>query len=132
MLIALKPYLAFVTDNNPVNHNQWSYIPLMGTQVNDRDICNRKSNFFYNNLVESKLKLNQPFAAFQKWDGIVDKANINYSNCFITRVKLIKDHKIAEFNYKFYHSILPCNKNLFKWRIKNSTFHNEITFREFL
>ena len=51
LLIALKSYLAFVTENNPVNHNHWSYIPLMGTQVNDRDICNSKSNFFY--LVES-------------------------------------------------------------------------------
>ena len=33
------------------------------------------------------------------------------------KVKLIKDKKICEFNYKMLNNCLPCKTNLFKWNI---------------
>ena len=37
---------------------------------------------------------------------------------FSTKVAQEKEIKLKEFNFKLLHNILPCNKNLAKWRIK--------------
>ena len=42
------------------------------------------------------------------------------SPSFLTRVKQMKDHKVAQFNFKFFHLILPTNKNLCKWKIQST------------
>ena len=33
------------------------------------------------------------------------------------RVEIIKEKKLAEFNYKILHNILTCGEHLFKWKI---------------
>ena len=43
----------------------------------------------------------------------------NIRTVYTTKIKKITDRKIAEFNYKVINNILPCNKNLTKWRIIN-------------
>ena len=35
---------------------------------------------------------------------------------FYNKVFKIKDQKLAEFNFKVFHKILPCSKNLKKWK----------------
>ena len=34
------------------------------------------------------------------------------------KVKVIKDRKLAETNFKILHNILPCNLNLHKWKLR--------------
>ena len=36
----------------------------------------------------------------------------------------MKDHKLAEFNFKWYHKILPSEQNLFRWKIQNTDICN--------
>ena len=37
---------------------------------------------------------------------------------FSTKVVQTKEKKLKEFNFKLLHGILPCNKNLFRWKIR--------------
>ena len=39
---------------------------------------------------------------------------------YMAKMKLIKDKKLAETNFKILNNILPCNKNLQKWGKKDS------------
>lgn len=41
-------------------------------------------------------------------------------NVYNVKVKLESEIKLKEFNYKMIYGILPCNKNLHKWRIRSS------------
>ena len=46
---------------------------------------------------------------------------INISKTYTIKIKLIKDKKISEFNFKLLNNILPCKKNLFKWKIMSNS-----------
>ena len=39
---------------------------------------------------------------------------------FTKRVKLEKEIKLKEFNFKLLHGILLCNRNLEKWKLKSN------------
>lgn len=41
-------------------------------------------------------------------------------NAYKVKVKLEKEIKLKEFNFKMIYGILPCNKNLCKWRIRST------------
>ena len=41
------------------------------------------------------------------------------SKSYIFKYKFIKHKKIAAFNFKILNNILPCNVNLYKWKIQN-------------
>ena len=41
-----------------------------------------------------------------------------YRQVFTNKVKIEKEIKLKEFNFKLLHGILPCNKNLEKWKIR--------------
>ena len=44
-----------------------------------------------------------------------------FEKCYKNKILSVKDKKLAEFNYKLIHNILPCNKNLKKWnKVENS------------
>ena len=44
-------------------------------------------------------------------------ATINISKTYTIKLRLIKDRKICEFNYKLLNNCLPCKTNLVKWNI---------------
>ena len=77
-------------------------------------LVHKKSKFYYNHLVEEK---NLSRVSENYW--------INFTRLRITRedllksyvskVKHIKDKKLAETNFKILNNILPCNRNLRKW-----------------
>ena len=46
--------------------------------------------------------------------------DVNYSHIYILNVTKMRDKKIAEFNFKVLHCILPCGVNLTKWKQKNN------------
>ena len=43
-----------------------------------------------------------------------------YCRVFTNKVKSEKEIKLKEFNFKILHGILPCNKNLEKWKIRGN------------
>ena len=43
-----------------------------------------------------------------------------YRQVFTNKVKTEKEIKLMEFNFKLLHGILPCNKNLEKWKIRSN------------
>ena len=53
----------------------------------------------------------------------IDDANDDQlSNMYLHKIKDMKEIKLREFNFKIIHGILPCNLNLFRWKIKDSNF----------
>ena len=42
----------------------------------------------------------------------------DFTFVFMTKIVQEKEIKLKEFNYKLLHGILPCNKNLMKWKIR--------------
>ena len=58
---------------------------------------------------ETLPQLLQPFCSV---DDVID--------VFTRKLLLEKEIKLKEFNFKLLHGILPCNKNLKRWQIKES------------
>ncbi len=102
----LKPYLLLITDNNPdgdINneHNQSTYIVS-------------KSREYYKRFVKNKIQT--PWLE-RKWCDELEYPDPFPSSTYVDKIKNVKDNKIAEFNFKVLHFILPCNKHLKTWRI---------------
>ncbi len=53
------------------------------------------------------------------WKHVLQIENINFSKVYNDKILSVGDKKIAEFNFKILHQILPCNYKLFKWRKKD-------------
>ena len=87
--------------------------------INEKHIIkDQKSKFFYKCLVQQK---EQPSYMQNVWEKIFttnDTSDIDWPIAFTKKVKNIPDKKIAEFNYKILNNLLPCNKNLFQWKLK--------------
>ena len=113
---ALKPYMYMVDHHTPEHDRNigWSYIPLRDDNI--VNIYKLKSKFFYNCIIDKITEV--PYTLI-KWEQLFCDIDINFPHCFISRIKNIKDYKLAEFNYKFYHSILPTDKNLCRWKIQD-------------
>ena len=81
----------------------------------DFDLSDKKSQFFYQNLIKQKVE-----SPYQEniWRKVFqDLHDINFEKIYISKIKFCPDSKLAEFNYKLLHLILPCLVNLNKWRI---------------
>ena len=75
-----------------------------------------KSKQYYIRFVDIKVKDVLP---------VSDYLAVHGENCFETdafhcKIILEKEIKLKEFNFKVLHGILPCNRNLKNWRIKDS------------
>ena len=53
------------------------------------------------------------------WDNIFPNKP-TWQEIWSTRVKTQTDNKLAEFHFKLIHRILPCQENLYKWKLSNS------------
>ena len=126
-LLAIKPYLQFIKDNNPLCvSNSWTSIPLYIHKSIPIEINTKKSSFFYRNIVNKSIchPLSENF-----WKNMFQNETILFDKCYLNRIKFLKDHKLAQFNFKFYHRILPTDKNLCRWKIQDSdkcTFCNNL------
>ena len=97
---ALKPYNLIMDDHTPL-HN-----------VDEEQQCFlKKCKDYYKVLIE--LKKETPRSEYQLLSQI--PKNINFKLTYIHKIKNIKNPKLAQFNYKLLHMILPCNENLRKW-----------------
>jgi hypothetical protein len=101
---ALLPYreaLKNVTLESSVNSN------------NDRMI---KSKQFYQTFISLKSEDNQSPSNFL----LHHVPDYNFSDIFVVKVLKEKETKLKEFNFKLLHGILPCNKNLTNWKVKQN------------
>ena len=81
-----------------------------GTYFN---LTDKKSNFFYQNLIKQKIELPYQEDIWRK-QFQNDINNIDFRRVYTTEIKMCPDSKVAQFNYKLLHLILPCLANLKK------------------
>lgn len=103
---ALKPFKHLLLNHEPDD------------QDGNREIRNSvpsKSKCYYQSLVEQKCE--KPKHSLLTANQIIVNS---MQKMHTDRTKKMFDPKIAEFNYKVLNNILPCNKNLKVWRIKDN------------
>ena len=77
------------------------------------DISAKRSNFFYTLLMnQSYQKPNSEIF----WRREYNLPIVKWQHIYMRRVKNVSDKKIAEFNFKIIHRILPCGVYLSKWK----------------
>lgn len=78
----------------------------------------KKSKVFYklilnNSNIKSKVE--------EKWEErLNNQEQINWKVIWKFNLKAIKENKIAEFNFKFLHDLIPHRYNLYKWKLSNN------------
>ena len=117
LILAMKPFLHYLDNHTPEPYDNWTTIPLYEINYSPVDIMKKKSKFFYMNL-QDQIKA-EPYMQ-NIWTNYFHNAYINFGNCYVSRIAHIKDYKIAQFNFKFYHKILPTDKNLYRWKIQET------------
>ena len=113
---ALKPFAHFLGSHDPETDISLPLFHHKDEIVNN--FTSSKSKYFYEKLIEQKLCKPERDEAY--WQQSLSSGEIDFSSVYIKKVGLITDKKIAEFNFKLLHKILPCNSNLFKWKIKDN------------
>ena len=58
----------------------------------------------------------------RKWQLVFNENEINWKNVWNSKVKQIKENKLAQFNFKLLHRILPTGKRLFTWNIRTNPY----------
>ena len=113
---ALKPYKNVICNNNPTNDIYCSLFHNEHVCLNDFKNC--KSKFFYMYLVRKNVE--EPTKQEVYWKNAFQAGDVNFIEVYCNKIKCIQDKKIAEFNFKVLHYILPCNYNLVKWKKKEN------------
>ena len=73
--------------------------------------------FYYHSLIQEIFK--KPISE-NKWLQQFGLNTYDFTSTYITKIKKIRDKKIAEFNYKLIHRIIPCKYKLQKWGLTNN------------
>lgn len=95
---ALRPYKQSLKDGNTLPTNIVRF---------------KKSRDFYNEF-KHQLSVSNPIRA----NLVSYCTEEDESYIFTTKVKREQEIKLKEFNFKLLHGILPCNRNLQKWKIR--------------
>ena len=93
------------------DHDPSTNINIVDTIENDT-VFNVGTKMHYKSLIHQKSEKPKSEDRLQKRLNIY---NIDFGQVYTSKIKHIKDLKLAEFNYKVLHNKLPCNKNLKKW-----------------
>ena len=64
------------------------------------------------------MKSVKPETSQKYWSGYFANVDIDFASVYKRKNYMYKDRKMAEFNFKLIHNILPCNMNLHKWKKK--------------
>ena len=87
-----------------------TYTP-QGLKDNDNEISFKKCKECYTILIKNKR--DRPISQTKLQNLFVQ--NLDFKKAYISKVKNIRNPKLAELNYKVLHQILSCNYNLHKW-----------------
>ena len=96
--LAVKPYLHIIHSNNPTTPVRSVTLPFFKQKNNTINIENVKSKFFYSNILANR-KAHIPISEVF-WRNKLGNTSIDFPKCYFSRIKLLKDHKLAEFNVK--------------------------------
>ena len=101
----LKPFKVILGNHIPIHANRTEMkLPVIEPES--------KSKYFYNKLIE---QIKERPRSETKIRNILNNNTIDFRRAYVTKIKMVKEQKLSEFNYKCIHNILPCNKNLKKW-----------------
>jgi hypothetical protein len=92
---------------------------MSGVDFEPEDISTAKSCFFYKNLQEQIITnpVNQENIMFDLRQDTIDFKKV-YTNKIVNIARF--NTKLAETNLKILHGILPCNKNLMRWKKRDN------------
>ena len=95
---------------------QQNLIEMQNIEMHRMDL--RKSRDFYHTFFQQKLdRISEPSSDY------LNRYNITRDDIyhvFTKKVKFEKEIKLKEFILKVLNGILPCNKNLEKWKLKTN------------
>ena len=113
---ALRPYSNLIGSHEPDNE---PFLPLFSHPDLICDtFIDSKSKFFYTKLVGKKIV--KPVVIETHWTNLFGLNDVDFCTIYKNKISVIKDKKMAEFNMKILHNILPCNMNLYRWKKKPS------------
>ncbi|MCP3887294.1 MAG: hypothetical protein GY702_00255, partial [Desulfobulbaceae bacterium] len=100
--LALKPYKSFrFNDDAIIQYDKQTC-----------DLTDKKSKYFYSRIVKNKQRQSK---AIRKWSEYFD-IHVDWTNVYAHKIYTQLEMKIADFNYKMLHNIIPTGKNLLKWK----------------
>lgn len=101
----------------PINLTYSEDKSLMNTVLKSKD-TKKKSKFFYTMILEQSIT--QPKVE-DNWEIFLNTPRkIDWKGIWTFNLQAIKENKIAEFNFKFLHNLIPHRYNLYKWKLSNS------------
>ena len=103
---ALKPYRLYIGDHEPTQNIDLPYFIYNEKELFVFKSCRSKP--FYKMLVN--VKVETP-AQEEYWKTVCNIEDTQFRHAYYNKVISIKDKKLAEFNFKIHHNILPCNNN---------------------
>ena len=112
----LKPYKHLIGNHEPSYVNHYPVFNNSSVCIYTFKTC--KSKLFYKNLISHKLL--EPVQQELYWKDILEIRDVDYTQIYKDNIMHVRDKKIAEFNFKVLHCILPCNCNLVKWKKRES------------
>ena len=74
----------------------------------------KKSKYFYNHLIVDIIEPPTSRAYWNNFTGLSLTQDLFNGSCK-RKIKILKDKKLADTNFKILNTILPCNRNLVKW-----------------
>ena len=118
--VKIYKYLPLQSNKEPptiLNDNKHAiYNTTHGTAY----IENQRSRFFYKCMNDNSESITP--LANNKWHHIFN-GNLQpqyMQDTYLSRIGLIKDPTIKQFNWKYLHFIIPCRVNLYKWKISST------------
>ena len=103
---ALQTYLSTILENIPIKR--------LENEENHQIIPHSRCSSYYKTV--QKCWRDVPKSEIN-WKRFFDDQNLEFSTSYQKKILDIKENKLAEFNYKVLHNILPCGVNLNMWRI---------------
>ena len=100
----LNKYANDIPDNNARN-DIYQSIPYYISDGEIIDTHCKKSKYFYASIV--KLKQEKTYME-QVWENTLQTENTDFNKVYRNKIKLVKENKLAETNFKILHGILPC------------------------
>ena len=112
---ALQTYLSTILENIPIERLE----NATQNQENDQIIrLLRCSSYYKTSYYKTVQKCWRDVPKSEiNWKRLFDDQSLEFSTIYQKKILDIKENKLAEFNYKVSHNILPCGVNLYMWRI---------------
>ena len=106
----LRIYLSTILENIPIERLE----NATQNQENDQRIPHLRCLSYYKTV--QKCWRDGPKSEIN-WKRLFNDQTLEFSTIYQKKILDIKENKLAEFNYKVLHNILPCGVNLYMWRI---------------